>query len=171
MVMAVDKRPETGAEIRRERGTTIVEVIVATMLLAVGVLAVLSSMGTASKASAVADHRSTAVRVATTEIETMRSWPYDGVGIRPTSRGFTSRFESRPTVSGNSMRAKATGSIDVGGVTYDIVRHVTWSPISVKGSTISDGYKLITVIVAWGDTAGRHEMRQDTGLYRPVTNG
>lgn len=171
MVVAMDKRSETGAEIGHERGMTIVEVIVATMLLTVGVLAVLSSMGAASKASAVAEHRSTAVRVATTEIETMRSWPYDEVGIRPTSRGRTPRFESRPTVSGNNMRAQATGSVDVAGVTYDIVRHVTWSPVSVKGSTIPDGYKLITVVVAWSDTAGRHEMRQDTGLYRPAADG
>jgi len=171
MLMAMDHVANIRADYRRERGTTLVEVIVATMLLTVGVLAVFGSMDTASQVSAVAEHRGTAARVATSEIETMRSWPYDEVGIKPTSNGFTSRFESLPTVSGTRMRADASDPLLIDGLSYDISRHVTWSPISVGQSTIADGYKLITIIVDWVDTGGRHELRQDTGLYRPAGNG
>ena len=88
------------ARVASDRGTTVVEMIVATMLLGVGVLAVFSSLSAAGKATSVADHRSTAVRVATSELETIRSWPYDDVGISVTRLGYRARFEPPGDLAG-----------------------------------------------------------------------
>ena len=142
----------------------------ATMLLGVGVLAVLSSLGAATTATSVADGRSTAVRLATTELETLRSWPYDDVGISTSSRGYRSRFEKRRTVSDGDSRVEAKDEITVDNVVYEVRRHVTWASIKVGRSVTRQGYKVVTVIVSWEDRVGDHSVRQDTGLYSPDDN-
>ncbi len=141
--------------------------IVATMLLGVGVLAVFSSLGAAGKATSVADHRSTAVRVATSELEIIRSWPYDEVGISVTSLGYRARFEGRPTVSDTDMRVEAGGELTIDNTVYTITRNVTWESIRVGRSVTTQGYKLVTVVVSWDDGVGDRSVRQDTGLYSP----
>ncbi|MDW3221151.1 MAG: hypothetical protein R8F63_21300 [Acidimicrobiales bacterium] len=154
-----------------DRGTTVVEMIVATMLLSVGILAVLVSMNTATTTTAVADNRSTGVRVASSEIEAMRAQPYDDVGISSGSRGFRRSFEGRPTVTSGGARVEARASVVVDGITYDIRRDVTWASITVGATRIPEGYKLVTITVTWDDSVGDHTIRQDTGLYRPADDG
>lgn len=150
-----------------DRGTTVVEMIVASMLLGVGILAVLVSLNTATHTTATADHRNSAVGVATTEIETVRSWPYEAVGISPASRGFRPRFESRSTVTAGTVRVEALSDTTIGGIDYSIRRDVTWESITVNAARIDEGYKVVTVVVTWTDRVGTHTVRQDTGLYRP----
>ena len=154
-----DRRAET------EAGTSIVEVMVATLLLSVGVLALLTSVGAAERATAAGDRRSIAVRMATGELEVIRSLPYDEIGIATGDAGHVARFEGRPTVTETHNRVEAIGRLIDGSTTFEVRRHVTWAPVDVGGSRIATGYKLATVIVTWTDPAGRHEVRQDTGLY------
>ncbi len=161
-------RPSDRTE--HERGATIVEMIVATMILAVGVVAVAGSLNTASKADSVADHRTDAARLMTTEIETIRSRPYAEIGIAPSSRGYRRHFENRPTVTEAVNRVEASGSEEIGSVSYEIDRDVTWSGISVGATSVPEGYKVISIRVTWSDAAGTHDLRQDTGLYRPDAN-
>ncbi len=166
MVTVMNPTSASRASKQLERGATIVEMIVATMLLAIAVLAAATAMGAATKTAAVAEHRSVAARLATSEVESIRSRPYGLIGIDPATRGYKPRFEGRPTVSGRDHVLKPTGTVSVGGVDYRIERHVTWSPITVGGSTSAEGFKIITIIVAWDDTGGPHEVRQDTGIFR-----
>lgn len=154
-----------------DRGTTVVEMIVATMLLSVGILAVLVSMNTATTTTAVADNRSTGVRVAGSEIEAVRSRPYDEAGISSGSRGFRRSFEGRTTVTSGAARVEARGSVVVDGITYAIRRDVTWAEITVGSTRIPEGYKIVTITVTWDDRVGDHEVRQDTGLYRAADDG
>ncbi|MDH4365864.1 MAG: hypothetical protein OEY70_17445 [Acidimicrobiia bacterium] len=154
------------ARLDGEAGFSIVEAIVATMLLAVGVLAVVASMGAAARTEAAGGHRQEAARLASSELETIRAFPYAEVGIALTSRGYLPRFESRPTVTGAVNRVDATGTRTVGGTTYAIGRHVTWAPIQVGAVRNNQGYKWATVLVSWTDATGSHQIRQDTGLYQ-----
>ena len=139
--------------------------MVATLLLAVGVLALLTSVGAAERATAAGDQRVVAVRLASGELEVLRSLPYDDIGIATGSSGYVPRFEGRPTVTGTVNRVDATGEVTEGSTTFSLRRHLTWRPIEVGGVRVDTGYKLATVIVSWTDAAGPHEVRQDTGLY------
>lgn len=149
-----------------EAGFTIVEAIVATMLLAVGVLTVVASLGAAARSEAAGDHRQEAARLASSELEAIRAVPYAEVGIALTSRGYVSRFEGRPTVTAPVNRVEATGTQTVGGPTYTVRRHVTWAPIQVGAVRNAQGYKWVTVLVSWVDATGSHQIRQDTGRYQ-----
>ncbi len=153
-------RPDHG-----EAGFTIVEAIVATMLLAVGVLTVVASLGAAARSEAAGEHRQEAARLASSEVEAIRAVPYPEVGIALASPGYAARFESRPTVTAAVNRVEATGTQIVGGTTYAIRRHVTWAPIQVGAVRHAQGYKWATVIVSWTDATGAHQVRQDTGRY------
>ena len=159
-------RPPAHGRTEAEAGTSIVEVLVATALLSVGVLVVLASIGAAERATAAGERRSAAVRLASDELESIRSLRYDDIGIAPSSDGYVPRFEGRPTVSGSVNRVEASGTTDDGATTFDVERHVTWSAIDVGGARIDDGFKLVTVVVAWSDPAGDHRIRHDTGIYR-----
>ncbi len=159
--------PDRRAE--AEAGTSIVEVIVATTLLAIGVLVVLTSFGAADEAADAGDRRSTAARLAGSELEAVRAFAYDEVGIALTDADYVRRFERRPTVTGAVNRVEAVGFAEIDGTRYEVRRHITWSPIEVRGVTNREGYKLVTVVVRWTDTVGDHEVRQDTGLYEATT--
>ena len=152
-----------------EAGTSIVEAMVATLLVAVGVLAVVSSLGAADRAASVGDRRSSAVRLAASELETVRSRPYDQVGIAAGSDGYQPRFEGRSTVTGPVNAVDAIGRATVGGTSFDIRRHVTWQPIDAGGTRVAEGFKLVTILVTWTDSVGDHTVRQDTGIYAAGT--
>ncbi|MEL6983784.1 MAG: hypothetical protein AAFO29_15270, partial [Actinomycetota bacterium] len=94
-----------------EAGTSIVEVMVATLLLAVGVLALLTSIGAAERATAAGDQRSIAVRLATGELEVLRSLRYAEIGIATGAAGYVPRFEGRSTVTEAINRVELGGAI------------------------------------------------------------
>ena len=74
-------------------------------------------------------------------------------------------------VTGAVNRVAATGTVTDGPTTFEIRRHVTWSPVTVDGSRVDRGYKQATVIVSWTDPAGDHQPGRDTDVQielRPV---
>ncbi|MEZ5411990.1 MAG: hypothetical protein R2761_28400 [Acidimicrobiales bacterium] len=154
------------ARLDGEAGFSIVEAIVATMLLAVGVLAVVASIGAAARTEAAGGHRQEAARLASSELESIRAVPYTEVGVALTSLGYVPRFEGRPTVTAAVNRVDATGTQAIGGTSYAIRRHITWVPVQVGAVRNSQGYKWATVLVSWTDASGSHQIRQDTGLYQ-----
>jgi Tfp pilus assembly protein PilV len=150
--------------VEREAGTSIVEVIVATMLLAVGVVAVVGSLGSAGEAAATGEHRSTAAGISVNELESIRATPYEMVGIATADAGYVSRFEGRSTVTEADNRVASRGEVTAGGITFEIRRHVTWGAVQVGGSLIPEAYKHVTVVVIWADQTGGHTLRLDTGI-------
>jgi Tfp pilus assembly protein PilV len=155
----------------REAGTSMVEVIVATMLLAVGVVAVVGSLGAASGAAATGRHRSEAARIAANELEAIRAMPYDLVGIAPSNADYVARFEGRPTVTEAGNRVTPRGEVSAGGITFEIRRQVTWGGVEVGGSLFADAYKHATIVVTWADPAGDHALRLDSGFYEVASSG
>ncbi|HEX4979395.1 MAG TPA: fibronectin type III domain-containing protein [Acidimicrobiales bacterium] len=118
-------------------GFTIVELVVALTVLAVGIVSVMgvtnSSIGVAGGASA----RSKAVAVATKEVEALRAIPYPEL-----TDGYVT--ETRTT----------------GGFRHTIERTV-WQPTEPS----ADKHKRALVLVRWSDSAGTHEVHQQTFLY------
>lgn len=157
-------RPRAG-RVDGEAGTSIPEVLVATMLLAVGVGAVVATLGAASVATAAGRHQSTAAGIASGELEAVRAVTYDGVGIAPASPGYVPRFEGRDTVTETGNRVVPVDEMTVDQTTFDLRRHVTWGDIDVGGTRIAEGYKRITIIVTWADGTGDHQLRLDGGIY------
>ena len=154
-----------------EQGTSIPEVIVATMLLAVGVMAVVGTIGVALRATSSGERRQVATRIAEAEIEQLRSIPYDEVGISPASRLYQVSYEGRPTVTGTVNRVEPLTILEEDGLTYYVLRYVTWRPITAGGSRISQGYKSATISVIWIDGRSLRAVRLDTGLYEAGSNG
>jgi Tfp pilus assembly protein PilV len=149
----------------REAGVSIVEVLVASMLLAVGVGAVVVSLGAASEVTATGRHHSVAADLATGELEAARAVTYEELGIAVSSPGYLPRFEGRDTVTETVNQISPTGQATVDETTFDLRRHVTWADIDVGGTRITEGYKHVTVIVAWTDGSGDHQLRLDSGIY------
>jgi hypothetical protein len=144
---------------------SIPEVLVTTMLLALGVGAVVGTLGAAGEATASGRHQSVAAGLASGELEAIRAVAYDDVGIAPSDPGYVPRFESRNTVTEAVNRVEPLDQVEVDGTTFDLRRHVTWSPIDVGPTRIAEGYKRLTVIVTWEDGTGDHRLRLDSGLY------
>jgi Tfp pilus assembly protein PilV len=148
----------------RDRGVTVVEMLVSTMILAVGVLAVVGSLRAGTAASAVAEHRLVAARLATSELDAIRSLVITSIGIDPTSVGYTVSYEGRPTVTESTNLVAPTGTTTRAGIDYRLERYVTWESVTAASGTFSEAYKHVTVLVGWTDEVGDHELRQDTGL-------
>jgi hypothetical protein len=148
-----------------EAGTSVVEMMVATLLLSVGALAVVASIGAAARATRAGELRSVAVQLAADELEAVRAVPFDQIGISTADPDYEIRFEGRRTVTETANRIEATGQIVIDQITFDLRRQVTWGAIEVGGARIEEGFKQVTIIVTWTDPSGSHEVRQDTGIY------
>ncbi len=77
--MACDPNDE-GARFS-ERGVTTAEALVAGMILGLGLLAVTQVLIGSTRASAAADDRTVAARIATSQVGELRSLDYDGLGV------------------------------------------------------------------------------------------
>ena len=82
----------TPSDRRGERGFTLIEVIAATLILLVGILAVTTMLNAASRANAVNRQRDTATNVARELVESARSIPYE----RVSGTGVSTSLQSVP---------------------------------------------------------------------------
>lgn len=185
---------ERGFPLVGERGLSLVEVIVATMIMGIGIAGAASVLATSSRTVAAADHRSQASSLATSEMESIRAMPYSLVRIDPTAVGYQASYGGRPTVTiataatdgpgldtgdpdidtlyddipvpdNLSFTVIPTSTIEVAGSDYTVIRHVTWAPVGSGASLDQFGYKVVNIIVRWTDSAGQHEIQQESGLF------
>lgn len=151
-----------------ERGATVTEMVVATLLLATAILAAASSLGGASTASAVGANRQAAVAVAASELDVMRSLRFESVAIAPSSPDYLTRFETRITVADPRGAVVPASTVQRRGIDMGVRRMVTWAAVSTADGAEPEAYKHLTVIVEWVDTAGPHTYRLDTALFDPA---
>ena len=126
------------ALLRREDGFTLMEVLVATTIAAVGFLGLTATHVTSVRATAMARNISIATNVATEQLETLRRKPYDEVVTSsPTTvtRGYMT-FTSTATVAAVGTSSKKV-TLGVGWTD----QFGTHAP-----GTSSPGVQLITVI-------------------------
>ena len=69
--------------IRKQRGFTLIEVIIAMALLGIIAIAFLGALATASKAIIIADERATAESLARSQMEDVKNQPYDDINDPP----------------------------------------------------------------------------------------
>jgi len=60
-----------------ETGVTLIEIVISLAILSLIAVAFLSGLGTASKATSIADERATAESLARSQMEYVKSYPYD----------------------------------------------------------------------------------------------
>ncbi len=145
----------------REQGLTVVEMLVATMIVALGVVGASSVFVLSARSTAAAGTRSDAATVLASEIEAIRALPYEAIGIGPSQPGYEAIVDGRTTVTTGTAAVEPTGSVDVGGQVFEIDRAVTW----VVVGTEREAYKLVRVTVNWRDAAGDHDVSAQTGIY------
>ena len=118
---------------------TLVEIVVATTVFAVGVLAIFRMTDASFKTATGTTHRARATAVATKAIESARSLPFEQLVVQPPGTVVSPTPET------------------VGGSTFNVYRTVE----AVSGV----GYKKVNVTVEWADGAGGHDITQSTYVY------
>jgi prepilin-type N-terminal cleavage/methylation domain-containing protein len=134
---------------RGDRGFGLVEIIVATTVMAVGILGAVEIVHSSFDVAGRTSDRARAVSVAVDHLETARSTPYEQL-----------------TVPGDPTAPPTKTTRTVGGSTFTVKRAVTWK---TDGSE-AQAYKKVSVWVEWKDGAGLHEVHQESYVY-PAGSG
>ncbi|MEZ5376636.1 MAG: prepilin-type N-terminal cleavage/methylation domain-containing protein [Acidimicrobiales bacterium] len=150
-------------------GFTVTEMLVAMMLLTIGALALYHSMSASGTLAENGDRHATATRLAASELEKARALPYTSVAMKVATAGATYFEGATQVTDATNGRILPTSSKPLGGVTYEIERYVTWRSATVNGTPVSQAFKQVTVIVAWTDAAGSHDVRSSTALSRTTS--
>ena len=122
---------------RDDAGFSLIELMAAITILAVGVIALVSTTDASFGVAGASSRRSKGVGIATKAVEDLRAVPYDSLNAS----------------SGNVT----TSTTVVDGVAFRVEQTVTWAP--------SNQYKAGLVSVPWTDRAGAHEVHQSTYVY------
>lgn len=148
--------------LRSERGVTLVEMLVASFILAVGIAGVATIFIASAESVAVVQGQADATDVATGEVEIIRSMPYGEVGISVAADGYEPVVAGRRTVTeAATNRVEPLGQVIRAGVDFRIDRSVTWEPIGGN----PDGYKVVSITVRWDAPAGERSVAVQTGLF------
>jgi prepilin-type N-terminal cleavage/methylation domain-containing protein len=166
--------------IRRQQGFTMIELLVAIVLVAVGILSTVGVLASAHKLTAVAERQTSLAHRAQRELERLQSLPYAKLAMTaaPThsadpanpdfyalaggtfqyDRDDSSKTESFVTDSAGAVGPTAASSTDAGR-TYNVYDFVTWTtdPKCGPACPASNNYKRITVMVT--QTGSAHPSR------------
>ncbi len=147
-----------------QRGLSIVEMMVATLLLAIGVAGATSLFVSASRVTLVSETRADANRLAENEIERLRGLDPALVGFDPAVPGFRVRVDGDLTVvvPGSVLQPRRVVTVDE--VDFTVVTEVVWRSVTVAGRTDDEAYRRVRVQVAWDDDVGPHTVEQSTAL-------
>lgn len=133
-----------------EAGFTLVELMAALTILAVGIVGTIGVMNSSIRVAGTTGARSKGVAVATQHIETLRAVPYDQLVPAAADDSYT-------TIQQN-----------VGNRIYTVKRVVTLVDEATPGSTgtpVVKAYKKAFVWVSWSDESGVHDVHQTTLIY------
>lgn len=158
------RRPTSAA--RREEGMTLIEVMVAAVILVVGILSLLTVISTSGQLTTRSERESQAVDFAEQQVETLRSLPYASIALSTCAGDATwTRLETAsdpwyiaPLASETAVSPCNTGKIAPTGTWQDNV-------MAVRGNVyryvtqVSASVKRIVVAVTDGGAGG---------LTRPV---
>lgn len=153
--------------VHAEAGVTVIEMLVASFVLGLGVVGVAALLISSARTTSLAEVQSDASALARSELEIIRSFDYNEVGIATAADGYVPTFDGLPTVTesaGNLVEAR--GKVEVSETTFGIQRSVTWATVGRD----EKAYKVVVVIVEWNTPAGPRTLRVQTGLHQGLTN-
>jgi prepilin-type N-terminal cleavage/methylation domain-containing protein len=152
---------------RRQHGFTMIELLVAILIIAVGILATFGVLFSSQHLTLAAEHQTSLAHRAQRELEHLQSLPYDQLAMAaaPTHStdpanpdyyvsGTSFQYDRKDAtktealVTGGSISAGPTSTTD-GGQTYNVYDFVTWAtdPNCGPNCPSSQNYKRITVMV------------------------
>ena len=155
-----------------EDGFTLVEVLVATILLGIGIVGAASVFSLSSRTLSAAEHRTQASHLAMSEIEAIQAVPYDIVGLDPNAKGFEASYGGRESVVWTPSAVSETALISpyslrtIEGTEYTIVRSITWAATGTDAYLNKRSYKAIDITIKWRDSAGTHSIHQESGIFQ-----
>ncbi len=165
---AVRRRPRRArslpfrAALQSEHGVTVVEMLVASLILAVGVAGAATLFVASNESIVVARGQADATDLAAGELEQIRALAYPEVGIAVSADGYVSMVDGRPTVTeAGQNRVEAVGSESRQGIDFRIGRSVTWARVGDE----PHGYKVIVVDVRWESAGLERTVTVQTGRY------
>ena len=155
---------------KREEGFTLVELMVAMLILAIVLTALLPAFFGSMKATTSSDNRSTANGLAVAATEQLRSVPYYQVGYVSTpsqcqNPNDPQNPDKTPVVlpSGTTTPLTAVTTKTLSGTTYTTVRCIYWIDSSVSGDTLA--YKQTVVTVSWTSNGVPGQTVQTSAIY------
>ena len=131
----------------RQEGFTVVEALIAGVVLVVGLLATVTIFNSSRHQGATAERDQTAVALAHSELESARSLAYSAVGMNGSSpasgeesvldRVNGTQFQIRADIDGNGQQnienmiltgslAPVSTGVQIGGESFSVYRFVTW---------------------------------------------
>ncbi len=150
-----------------EGGFTLIELMAALTVLAIGIVSTASVILSSLDVGSQGNTRARAVALATREADSLRAVPYERLGFASTQPGYVATFENGTTVQAAAPIVTPEGPDQVsGGRSFAIRRHIVWADSATSsGTTYTQAYKRVVVLVSWDDRSGGHQARQDTLVY------
>lgn len=147
---------------RGEAGFTIVEMVVAASVMAIGIFGTMTVFLGTLRTTSAGEARTRASALAAQEVEAMRSAPYAQVGFSSGQTGFRSTFEGKTTVIvASPVFSPTTTPYTFDGQVFTITRDIVW----LSYGSVAQAYKQVTAQITWVDKSGTHVTRQDGGVY------
>lgn len=134
----------------REGGFTLIELMAALTLMAIGIVGVIGVMNSTFRVAGTASSRSKAISVATKTLEMFRAKPYNQLAIQAATDPVVSYTEK------------------VGGQTFTVETAIQASNEAATygaQTPTSNAYKKAYVWVKWNDGGGSHTVSQETLIY------
>ncbi len=156
---------------RRQAGFSLIEALVALLVVAFGMLGIASFQYTLSRSSDTAKQRTEATRIAQKELDRLRSFSQRQGDGNTTDERFTYVEDLRSTASAQAVVGLATNT------TYNLEREVfvqrldsaAFDQVLAAGATpANDKFRLVNVVVSWEDRAGQ---RQEVRLASSISDG
>ena len=169
------KNPTVGtvATDRADEGFTLIEMVVALMILAIVLTAMAPAFYGSLRATALTSERSVASGLGVAANEQIRSFPYYTVGYYQAAGGTPTDVPSQCTGS-NPVTLPTVGPVDglatskvVGGHQYTITRCLYWQNSSSdgSGSNYTGAYKKSVVTVGWSFNGTNYSITQTSAVY------
>lgn len=159
--------------IANQKGVTLIEAMVAMVLLSIGIVAVAAMQTRAIGASGAAFERTGANGVALSVLETLKALPFDDASLVATpsltsvgARTYTEAgLPELKTVLDVPAGAAAGTVVDNSGLTYQL----SWAVQDTILATGENPYKTVRVFMTWASPFGQNRLVMTAVKYRNIT--
>lgn len=157
-----------------QKGFTIIEAMVAIVILSVGILAVAAMQARAIGASGAAFERTGANGVALSVLETLKSLPFDNANLVATGSLDNNALAKTYTATGfpelkpllTVPAGAAAGTVmDKSGLTYQL----TWAVQDTILATGENPCKTVRVFMTWASPVGQNRLVMTAVKYRNIS--